>query len=285
MPQRTGSATLPLHTGKAPRWLFDRMSELAPAIAEVIVLEHGRSVFLQRISDPHWFQAFGCVLGLDWHSSGVTTTVCGALKERLQPRSRELGIYVARGKGRSSLRTPDELLDIGDQLGIDGAQLAYNSRMSAKVDSAAVQDGFGIYHHTFIVTADEKWAVVQQGMREGDGMARRYHWLGERVDDFVCEPHAAVASDIQEQRVLNFVAAESTAARAAVSELSRETPARVDHEMSRLISMQLPVRHWIDIKRDINPAHLRKTMITTYEAAPQDFEALLALKGVGPAAL
>jgi hypothetical protein len=135
------------------------------------------------------------------------------------------------------------------------------------------------------VTADEKWAVVQQGMREGDGMARRYHWLGERVDDFVCEPHAAVASDVQEQRVLNFVAAESTPARSAVAELARETPARVDQEMARVISMQLPVRHWIDIKRDINPAHLHKTMITTYEAAPQDFEALLALRGVGPAAL
>ena len=285
MVRRVGSANLPLHGGRAPAYLFSRMKQLAPEIVQLIVQEHGRDAFLERISDPHWFQAFGCVLGFDWHSSGVTTTVCGALKEGLQPRSRELGIYIAGGKGKSSLRTPAELLEIGDKLGIDGAQLAYNSRMSAKVDSAAVQDGFGIYHHTFIVTADEKWAVVQQGMREGDGMARRYHWLGERVDDFVCEPHAAVASDVKEQRVLNFVAAESTPARSAVSELARETPARVDHEMSRIITMQLPVRHWIDIKRDINPAHLRKTMITTYEAAPQDFEALLALKGVGPAAL
>ena len=285
MVRRVGSANLPLHGGRAPAYLFSRMKQLAPEIVQLIVQEHGRDAFLQRISDPYWFQAFGCVLGFDWHSSGVTTTVCGALKEGLQPRSRELGIYIAGGKGKSSLRTPAELLEIGSQLGINGAQLAYNSRMSAKVDSAAVQDGFAIYHHTFIVTEDEKWAVVQQGMREGDGMARRYHWLGDRVDDFVCEPHAAVASDVHEQRVLNFVAAESTPARSAVAELARENPARVDQEVTRIINMQLPVRHWIDIKRDINPAHLRKTMITTYEAAPHDFEALLALKGVGPAAL
>jgi hypothetical protein len=285
MARRIGSANLPLHGGRAPAYLFARMKQLAPEIVQLIVQEHGRDAFLQRISDPFWFQAFGCVLGFDWHSSGVTTTVCGALKEGLQPRADELGIYVAGGKGKSSLRTPVELHAIGDHLGINGAQLAYNSRMSAKVDSAAVQDGFAIYHHTFIVTSDQKWAVVQQGMREGDGMARRYHWLGERVNDFVCEPHAAVASDLRDQPVLNFVASESTPARSAVTELARETPARVDQEISRIISMQLPVRHWIDIKRDINPTHLRKVMISTYEAAPQDFEALLALRGVGPAAL
>ena len=285
MVRRVGSANLPLHGGRAPAYLFSRMKQLAPEIVQLIVQEHGRDVFLDRISDPYWFQAFGCVLGFDWHSSGVTTTVCGALKEGLAPRADELGIYVAGGKGKTSLKTPEELAEIGNHLGIDGDKLAYNSRMSAKVDSAAVQDGFGIYHHTFIVTADEKWAVVQQGMREADGMARRYHWLGERVTDLVCEPHAAVASDLREQRVLNFVANESTPARSAVTELARETPAHVDREIARIISMQLPVRHWIDIEKDINPKHLRKVMISTYENAPQDFEALLALRGVGPAAL
>jgi hypothetical protein len=285
MSRRTGSASLPLHGGRAPAYLFSRMKQLAPEIVQLIVQEHGRDAFLEKISDPFWFQALGCVLGFDWHSSGVTTTVCGALKEGLQPRAAELGIYVAGGKGKASLRTPAELLEIGSRLGIDGAQLAYHSRMAAKVDSAAVQDGFGIYHHTFIVTADAKWAVVQQGMRAADGMARRYHWLGERVADPVCEPHAAVASEAREQTVLNFVARESTAARSAVTELARAAPARVDQEIARIITMQLPVRHWVDIKRDINPAHLRKVMIGTYEAAPADFEALLALKGVGPAAL
>jgi len=285
MGRRTGSANLPLHGGRAPAYLFSRMRQLAPEIVQLIVQEHGRDAFLERISDPFWFQAFGCVLGFDWHSSGVTTTVCGALKEGLSQRADELGIYVAGGKGKTSLRTPDELHDIGEHLGIDGAQLAYNSRMAAKVDSAAVQDGFGIYHHTFIVTSDSKWAVVQQGMRENEGVARRYHWLGDRVDDFVCEPHAAVASDVREQLVLNFVAQESTPARASVTELARETPARVDQEIARIITLQLPMRHWVDIKRDINPAHLRKVLISTYEAAPADFEALLAVRGVGPAAL
>src|SRR5688572_13543495 len=185
MAKRTGSANLPLHGGKAPRWLFDRMKQLAPAIVETIVVEHGRDTFLQRISDPYWFQAFGCVLGFDWHSSGVTTTVCGALKEGLRPRERELGIYVAGGKGKTSLKTPSELIEFGDKLGLDGAALAYNSRMSAKVDSAAVQDGFGIYHHSFFLTKEGEWAVVQQGMREFDGSARRYHWLGTEVKDLV----------------------------------------------------------------------------------------------------
>ncbi|HVF40353.1 MAG TPA: DUF763 domain-containing protein, partial [Gemmatimonadaceae bacterium] len=214
MPQRTGSASLPLHSGRAPRWLFDRMTQLAPAIAEVIVLEQGRSTFLQRLSDPYWFQAFGCVLGFDWHSSGVTTTVCGALKEGLSQRSSELGIYVAGGKGKASRRTPFELESFGGLLGLDGSRLAYSSRMAAKVDSAAVQDGYNIYHHSFFLTSEGEWAVVQQGMRDNDSTARRYHWLGSQVRDFVNEPHAAIASGSRPDTVLNMVAEESSAARA-----------------------------------------------------------------------
>jgi len=154
MPQRVGSATLPLHGGKAPRWLFDRMAKLAPEIVEAIVIEHGRRAFLERLSDPHWFQALGCVLGFDWHSSGVTTTVCGALKLGLAPRAQDLGIFVAGGKGKASRQTPFELREFGARLGVDGDRLAYNSRMAAKVDSAAVQDGFGIYHHSFFLCSD-----------------------------------------------------------------------------------------------------------------------------------
>jgi hypothetical protein len=285
MPQRTGSATLPLHGGKAPRWLFDRMSQLAPAIAEVIVLEHGRTTFLQRLSDPHWFQAFGCVLGFDWHSSGVTTTVCGALKEGLARRGGELGILVAGGKGKASRRTPMELVEYGERLGLDGARLAYNSRMAAKVDSAAVQDGFGIYHHSFFVTSDGEWAVVQQGMRDHDGTARRYHWLGSQVKDFVNEPHAAVASDSRGEPVLNMVATESSDARGASTEFARLEPRMVDREIARVITMALPSRHWVDIKQDVNPAHLRKVLLSTYEANPQSFEEVLAVPGVGPKAV
>ena len=153
MPHRTGSADLPLHSGRAPAWLFGRMKQLAPAIVEAIVIEHGRRTFLERLSDPRWFQAFGCVLGFDWHSSGVTTTVCGALKEGLAPRAADLGLYVAGGKGKTSRQTPNELIAIGTALGIDGARLAYNSRMAAKVDSAAVQDGFDIYQHSFFAVS------------------------------------------------------------------------------------------------------------------------------------
>ena len=285
MPQRTGSATLPLHGGKAPRWLFDRMLQLAPAIAEVIVLEHGRSTFLARLSDPHWFQAFGCVLGFDWHSSGVTTTVCGALKEGLARTGNELGILVAGGKGKASRRTPMELVQYGDRLGLDGARLAYNSRMAAKVDSAAVQDGFGIYHHSFFVTREGEWAVVQQGMRDNDGTARRYHWLGSQLKDFVNEPHAAVASDARPESVLNMVATESADARNASAEFARLEPRMFDREIARVISMSLPSRHWVDIRQDVNPAHLRKVLLSTYEANPQSFEALLAVPGVGPKAV
>jgi len=261
------------------------MRQLAPAIAEVMILEHGRSVFLQRLSDPYWFQAFGCVLGFDWHSSGVTTTVCGALKEGLSPRSNDLGIFVAGGKGKVSRRTPSELMTFGERLGMDGARLAYNSRMAAKVDSAAVQDGFGIYHHSFFLTSEGEWAVVQQGMRDNDGTARRYHWLGSQVTDFVNEPHAAIASDAQSQTVLNMVAGESSPARAASTEFARQEPRVIDREIARVITMALPSRHWVDIKRDVNPAHLRKVLVSTYEASPQNYEQLLAVPGVGPKAV
>jgi hypothetical protein len=266
------------------------MTKLAPEIVEAIVLEHGRHAFLERLSDPRWFQAFGCVLGFDWHSSGVTTTVCGALKEGLAPRSADLGLYVAGGKGKTSRQTPNELQAIGATLGMDGDRLAYNSRMAAKVDSAAVQDGFGIYHHSFFLSSDGEWAVVQQGMREHDGTARRYHWLGSRVSDFVNEPHAAiasdpVASDAQDQLVLNMVATESADSRASAAEFSRLEPRLVDREIARVITLALPDRHWVDIEKDINPAHLRKVLLSTYEANPRNFEEMLAVPGVGAKAV
>jgi hypothetical protein len=282
---RVGSATLPLHGGKAPRWLFDRMTRLAPEIAEAIIIEHGRSAFLQRLSDPYWFQAFGCVLGFDWHSSGVTTTVCGALKLGLAPRSHALGLYVAGGKGKASRQTPAELINIGARTGLDGDRLAYTSRMAAKVDSAAVQDGFGIYHHTFLVASDGEWAVVQQGMRDNDSTARRYHWLGARVSDFVNEPHAAIASDVRDQVVLNMVAGDSSSARTASTEFARVEPRLVDREIAKVITLALPSRHWVDVKKDINPTHLRKVLLATYETAPANYEQLLATPGVGPAAV
>jgi uncharacterized protein len=285
MTRRTGTADLPLHTGRAPAWLFDRMKQLAPAIVEAIVVDRGPAAVLERLSDPHWFQAFGCVLGFDWHSSGVTTTVCGALKEGLAGREADTGIHVAGGKGRTSRRTPQELVAIGARTGLDGNRLAYTSRMTAKVDSAAVQDGFDLYHHSFFVASSGEWAVVQQGMRDRDGSARRYHWLGSRTADLVNEPHAAVASDVKSESVLNLVAAESSATRAAAARFAAEDPQHTAKEIARAITLELPRRHWVDIERDINPRHLKTVLLSTWETAPADFETLLAVKGVGAATL
>jgi len=285
MSRRTGTADLPLHGGRAPRWLFDRMSKLAPAIVEAIVLDHGPATVLERLSDPHWFQAFGCVLGFDWHSSGVTTTVCGALKVGLAGREADTGLYVAGGKGAASRRTPDELRALGMRLGLDADALVYNSRMAAKVDSAAVQDGFQIYQHAFFLTSAGEWAVVQQGMRDDDGSARRYHWLGKNVTDFVCEPHAAISSDTTAQYVLNLVAEESAGARAASAALAREAPARVAAEAQRITRLRMPRPHAIDVARDVNPKHLHRILVSTYEAGPATFEELLALPGVGAKAV
>jgi uncharacterized protein len=285
MSHRTGTASLPLHNGRAPAWLFERMRQLAPAIVESIVVEHGPAAVLERLSDPHWFQAFGCVLGFDWHSSGVTTTVCGALKEGLAGREAYTGIYVAGGKGRASLKTPQELIAIGARTGLDGNRLAYTSRTTAKVDSAAVQDGYALYHHSFFVTRDGDWAVVQQGMRDSDGTARRYHWLSSRIATLVNEPHAAVASESRSDAVINLVAAESERTRAAATEFAQQDPQHVAKEIARAISLELPHRHWVDIERDINPRRLKTVLLSTYERAPADFEGLLAVQGVGPATL
>ncbi len=285
MARRTGTATLPLHTGRAPRWLFQRMTALARALTEAIVIEHGPSLFLQRLADPFWFQAFGCVLGFDWHSSGVTTTVCGALKRGLAGTGTDTSIYVAGGKGRASRKTPDELREHASRLGLDGERLVYASRMSAKVDSAALQDGYQIYHHSFFFTPVGEWAVVQQGMHERAGSARRYHWLGEKVSDFVCEPHSGIASERQEQMVLDFVAKESAGARSAAAEIAREKPGTVQREVADILTLELPSRHHVDIRFDIAPRNLRKVLLSTYEAQPHDFEALLALKGVGARAI
>ena len=257
------------------------MTDLARRITEAVVIEHGPSAFLRRLSDPYWFQAFGCVLGFDWHSSGVTTTVCGALKQGLTGTESDTGIHVAGGKGRTSRRTPDELRDHASRLGLDGEALVYASRMSAKVDSAALQDGYQIYHHSFFCTRSGEWAVVQQGMHDEARSARRYHWLGESVTDFVCEPHAAICAERHEQLVLDFVAKESAAARTAAAEIARERPGLVQKEVARILTLTLPARHHVDLRHDVNPRNLHTVLLTTYEQQPEDFAALLALKGVG----
>src|SRR5271154_4917168 len=197
MGRRSGSADLPLHNGSVPKWLADRMTRLGAVVSQAIVYEDGRDELLRRLAHPFWFQSFGAVMGMDWHSSGITTSVIGALKRGLKPLEGELGLHVCGGRGKHSRKTPEELVCIGERVGFDGAALATASRLVAKVDSAAVQDGFDLYLHGFIVTDEGRWTVVQQGMNGDRKQARRYHWLSEGLASFVEEPHAAIEGRAQ----------------------------------------------------------------------------------------
>ena len=212
MAQRAGSADLPLHGGRVPKWLADRMTRLGAVISEAIVQEYGRDELLRRLAHPFWFQSFGAVMGMDWHSSGITTSVIGALKRGLNPIAGELGVHVCGGRGKHSRATPGELVAIGERVGLDGADLAKASRLVAKVDSAAVQDGFDLYLHGFIVTDDGRWVVVQQGMNGDREQARRYHWLSEGLQSFVEEPHAAI-DGIEQGVIVNLTDRRAAASR------------------------------------------------------------------------
>jgi hypothetical protein len=279
-PIRTGVANLPLHYGKAPPWLFQRMVKLAREITLAIVTDFGSEEMLRRLSHPYWFQAFGCILGFDWHSSGVTTTLCGALKEALKGMERDLDLFVAGGKGKTSRQTPAEIEGWADLTSLNPVPLVYASRMSAKVDSSAVQDGYQLYHHTFLFTVKGSWAVVQQGMNEANRYARRYHWLGEAVTDFVNEPHSAVLSEARGQ-ALNLVASESDPARTTITDIAtEEKPEKTFAELKNLKTLTLPSRHQI-VVNDLHPDSLRKILLSAYERQPHDFEQLLGLSGVG----
>lgn len=283
---RTGSASLPLHGGHAPPWLFARMVRLSRAMVEYIVEEWGPGEVLARLSDPYWFQAFGCVLGFDWHSSGLTTTVCGALKEGLKGREADLGICVAGGKGAVSRRTPQEIAAFAEKytLATPGERLIYASRMSAKVDSTAVQDGYQIYHHCFFFTLGGQWAVVQQGMNTDTKWARRYHWLAEVDHSFICEPHAAVCAERHEPLLLNMVAAEADASRKTTALLAGERPDKLCQEIRRMQELSLP-RHHMLLLSDLHPDSLERIFTKAYEHAPEDFQQVLEIQGVGPKAV
>jgi len=276
---RTGTAQLPLHGGRAPAWLFGRMVKLAREITIHIVQEFGPEEVLRRLSDPFWFQAFGCVLGFDWHSSGVTTTVTGAVKEGIRGLEKDLGFHAGGGKGAVSRKTPAEIVAACERLSIDARPLVYASRMSAKVDSAAVQDGYQLYHHAFFFTHSGGWCVVQQGMNDVNGMARRYHWLASSVKSYVNEPHAAICADARGE-TLNLVAAESDQVRTSASVLARETPDVVLSALKGIPALAMPRRHAVMIA-DVNPRYLEKILLKTYERAPEDFETLLGMEGVG----
>ncbi|WP_324717528.1 DUF763 domain-containing protein [Carboxydochorda subterranea] len=282
MAGHTGTAMLPLHGGRCPPWLFDRMKRLGAVIVEAMVEEWGPDEVLRRLADPFWFQSLGSVLGYDWHSSGVTTVVCGALKEGLQGRMGELGLFVCGGKGATSRRTPDEIAAHVERHGLllDPATLVRASRMAAKVDSAVIQDGHQIYHHAFFFTPSGRWCVVQQGMNERTRWARRYHWLSEAVRSFVEEPHAAILGMRQASIPLNMAARESDAARKASVQLAGKDLAWWRRELDRIgrtRELRLPAGHAIE-----RTPQLERALSALYRAEPADYEALVGAAGVGP---
>ena len=309
MTTRSGYADLPLHGGRVPAWLATRMAALGRVIAEAIVHHYGADELLRRLSHPFWFQSFGSVMGMDWHSSGITTSVLGALKRGLAPVERELGIYVCGGRGRASRRTPDELIRVGERTGIDAAALAETSRLIAKIDSAAVQDGYDLYLHGFVVTGAGHWCVVQQGMSAARREARRYHWLSEGLVSFLDSPHTAIEGSNQ-GRILNLADARARASRAAGLDLARAGPDRVLAVLRRLQPasgrtlclfpedeadvnvgcagtaptplphLQMPARHEV-LASDVVLRRLHGALAAAADRGPRDFADLLLTPGVG----
>jgi uncharacterized protein len=288
--RRTGSADLPLHGGRVPAWLGQRMSRLGAIICQAIVHHYGRDEFLRRLSHPFWFQSFGVVMGMDWHSSGITTSVIGALKRGLCPLESELGVHVCGGRGKHSRRTPDELKTLGDRIGFDAASLTRASRLVAKVDSAAVQDGFELYLHGFFVTDDGKWTVVQQGMNGDMRQARRYHWHSGDVTDFVDEPHSAIDGPTQ-GNIINLTDKRATASRSAQLDLLATLgPDKIVDEYAAITAVpasQLSLPHLImpahhDVRSsDAFTRRLHGTLAAAAENGPADFPELLLTPGVG----
>lgn len=273
-------ADMPLHYGQVPPWLYQRMSKLGIAIIEAIVLEYGKSAVLQRLSDPFWFQALGCVLGMDWHSSGITTSVMGALKKPVNERSKELGIYICGGKGKYSKETPSELLRIAGQTGLNGDALVRSSKLSAKVDNTAIQDGFQLYLHSFILSNEGEWAVVQQGMNDATGMARRYHWHSAAFSSFVEEPHTFIYGANQ-GLILNITDKDAGGTRAGILQLTKENPERLLPEIKKLV---MPTHHDMRAK-DVDLKRLGSILAVAYQKENLDIASLLLLEGLGPRTL
>jgi hypothetical protein len=279
---RTGHADLPLHPGKCPPWLFGRMKRLGGAITDIIILEYGRDEYLRRLSDPFFFQSLGCVLGFDWHSSGLTTTVCGALKEALIEDNK--GVVFLGGKGKTSKKTPDEIQETGEKWNLSISKidkLVYSSKAAAKVDNSLLQDGYQLYHHSFVMTEDGKWAVIQQGMNDFNKYARRYHWLSDDIKNLMVEPHKAICCDARAD-CLNMTANESEESRKASVDLVKEAPERLqaslkDSKQSTLVdySFRMQKGHKIDL-------YLYRKLMDLNEFQPKNYEELVMFKGVGP---
>ena len=295
MAQRTGSANLPLHYGKVPLWLSERMAKLGAVMSQAIIHHYGKDEFLRRLANPFWFQSFGAVMGMDWHSSGITTSVLGALKRGLSPLAHELGVYVCGGRGKYSRQTPNELINIGSQVGFNGQELAQTSRLVAKVDSAAVQDGFDLYLHGFIVTDKGKWTVIQQGMNTINKQARRYHWLSEGLDSFIEAPHAAIEGPHQ-GTIINLTDPRASSSRIQQIELLKTfSPERILSAISKrdttsypsknntqasLPFLDMPTHHEVR-NENISLKRLHGNIAAAIERGPQDFAELLLTPKVG----
>ena len=271
------TADLPLHYGQVPPWLAERMSLLGGAIIEAIILDYGRDAVLQRLSDPFWFQSFGCVLGMDWHSSGITTSVMGALKKALNPKFKDLGIYIAGGKGKYSRQTPSELITLANKTGLNGNELVRSSRLTAKFDNNAFQDGFQLYLHSFVVTENGNWAVIQQGMNDENGMARRYHWNSSQFESYTKEPHSFIYGKNSGQ-ILNLTHAEADLSKQMILEVIKEKPEMMMREFQHLI---MPKHH--DVRTgNVNMKRLGSVLALAHEKDLPDFDSLLLMEGVGP---
>jgi len=275
--KRSGTADLPLHYGKVPPWLYERMSVLGLSMIEVILMDYGKDEVLRRLADPFWFQSFGAVMGMDWHSSGITTSVMGALKRSINPNSKSLGLYICGGKGKFSRETPSELLQIAEKTGLNGHELVRASKLSAKVDNTAIHDGYQLYLHNFILADNGSWSVVQQGMHETDGTARRYHWHSGNIKSFIEEPHTGI-NGISRGRILNLTDAEASENRKGILDISHTDSIDVMKDFSRLI---LPAHHDVQAS-DVDLKRLGALLYMTREQQPQNFEDLLMLEGVGP---
>jgi len=286
--KRSGTANLPLHYGHVPKWLADRMKELGTGISLAIIHKYGRDEFLRRISDPFWFQAFGAVMGMDWHSSGITPSVMGALSHGLNPLSHETGLYILGGRGRHSKNTPSQISEVSMKTGLDGDKLVRCSRLSAKIDNTCVHDGYQIYLHNFILTKDGKWAVVQQGMNREDATARRYHWLSESITSFVDNPHSAIVGK-NEGEILNLSDTRSGPARSAIVEFLSIHPDKQLSEIESLLSsrqlsprhLDMPAHHEVT-SADVNSRRMGAVLAIAYEKQFSDFTEALLLNGVGP---
>ncbi|MBX2814496.1 MAG: DUF763 domain-containing protein [Saprospiraceae bacterium] len=278
--RRSGYTDLPLHGGKVPPWLYERMGKLGRAIIEMILVEHGAAEVIRRLSDPFWFQSFGAVLGMDWHSSGITTSVMGALKKTMNPIAHRTSLHFCGGRGAASRRTPEELRILANRQGLDGHELIRSSRLTAKIDNTAVQDGFQIYLHSFVITDAGDWTVIQQGMNERTGTARRYHWHSPDIKSFVSDPHASIYGEPM-GTILNMVAAKANDAQQSILSFSRDQPERLLREVAKL---KMPDHH--DVRADdIHLKRLGSILFLAHETHPTHFEDLLLLQGLGPRTL